>query len=124
MFSYKQQTRLCTGWSAPAWRCAEQRKAYDDSVRADDDRGREQNSRKSPRSKASSTAVCPDCDGTRLNPVSRAITFHGRPITVCRALVGVGRARVGRPAQPQRRDADIARDVWSRSAPLVVSRKR
>ena len=59
----------------------EQRKAYDDSVRDDDAKGREQSF---PAEEAEVEGLvdepCPACAGARLNPASRAVTFLGKPI--------------------------------------------
>ncbi len=60
--------------SAPASKLTrEQRKAYDDSIRDDDDRGREQSfPAEEPEAEDVVDEPCPDCAGTRLNPTSRA----------------------------------------------------
>jgi excinuclease ABC subunit A len=115
MFSYNSKHGWCTTCVGTGLRLTrEQRKAYDDSIRDDDDRGREQSF---PAEEAEVEGVvdepCPDCAGTRLNPVSRKVTFEGESIawiaqwsvTDARkwvdALVLAGRA------------AEIARDVVS-----------
>ncbi|NRF71888.1 excinuclease ABC subunit UvrA [Aquincola sp. S2] len=113
MFSYNSKHGWCTtcvGTGLTLTR--EQRKAYDDSVRNDDDKGREQSF---PSEEIEPEGLggepCPDCEGTRLNPVSRAIRFDTQAITTV-AQWSVGEARqwveglklIGR-------DAAIARDV-------------
>ena len=113
MFSYNSKhgwCPSCVGTGLALTR--EQRKAYDDSVRPDDNRGREQSF---PSEELDVEGVgeqpCGDCRGTRLNPVSRAITFDARPITeVAQWSVSDVRAWVDRLAL-RGRDADIARDV-------------
>ena len=83
MFSYNSKHGWCTtcvGTGLTLTR--EQRKAYDDSIRDDDDTGREQSF---PSEEAEVEGVvdepCPDCDGTRLNPASRAVTFEAQSIS-------------------------------------------
>jgi excinuclease ABC subunit A len=78
MFSYNSKhgwCTLCVGTGLKLTR--EQRKAYDDSIRDDDDRGREQSF---PAEESEVEGVvdepCPECAGTRLNPVSRKVTFE------------------------------------------------
>ena len=114
MFSYNSKHGWCTtcvGTGLALTR--EQRKAYDDSVRADDDRGREQNfPSEEPEVEGVGEQACTDCGGTRLNPVSRAITFdahadqRGRAAGRC-PTCAAGSMRCTLTG----RDADIARDV-------------
>jgi len=82
----------------------EQRKAYDDSIRDDDTKGREQSFRRGAGgSKASSRAV-PDCAGTRLKPGVAAGHVRAEPITTI-AQWSVGDARLwvdGAGASPPR----------------------
>jgi excinuclease ABC subunit A len=113
MFSYNSKHGWCTtcvGTGLALTR--EQRKAYDDSVRADDDRGREQTfPSEEPEVEGVGEQNCSDCGGTRLNPVSRAITFDARPITeVAQWSVSDVRRWVDALTLTGR-DADIARDV-------------
>ena len=62
----------------------------------------------------SSTSRVPDCEGTRLNEVARAVTFGNYPITeVGRWTVSDTRAVDRTSSQLKGRDADIARDVVS-----------
>jgi excinuclease ABC subunit A len=113
MFSYNSKHGWCTtcvGTGLALTR--EQRKAYDDSVRDDDNKGREQSF---PSEETEVEGVvdepCPDCGGTRLNPVSRGVTFDGHSIAWI-AQWSVGDARKWVEAlQLSGRDADIARDV-------------
>ncbi|MBE7420626.1 MAG: excinuclease ABC subunit A, partial [Ideonella sp.] len=113
MFSYNSKHGWCTtcvGTGLALTR--EQRKAYDDSVRSDDDRGREQSfPSEEPEVEGVGEHACADCGGTRLNPVSRAITFGGRAIVdVARDSVADVRRWIEALALAGR-DADIARDV-------------
>jgi excinuclease ABC subunit A len=115
MFSYNSKHGWCTtcvGTGLALTR--EQRKAYDDSVRDDDNKGREQSF---PSEEAEVEGVvdqpCPDCAGTRLNPVSRGVTFEGHSIAwIAQWSVGDARRWV-ESLQLSGRDAEIARDVVS-----------
>ncbi|HEU5293417.1 MAG TPA: excinuclease ABC subunit UvrA [Burkholderiaceae bacterium] len=113
MFSYNSKHGWCTACVGTGLALTrEQRKAYDDSVRSDDDRGREQNfPSEEPEVEGVGERACADCGGTRLNPVSRAITFDALPITeVARWSVSDVRTWVDKLTLSGR-DADIARDV-------------
>ncbi|HEX6708241.1 MAG TPA: excinuclease ABC subunit UvrA [Albitalea sp.] len=113
MFSYNSKHGWCTtcvGTGLALTR--EQRKAYDDSVRDSDDKGREQSF---PSEEMEVEGVvdepCPDCAGTRLNPISRGVTFEGHSIAwIAQWSVGDARKWV-ESLQLSGRDADIARDV-------------
>ena len=118
LFSYNSKhgwCGTCVGTGLALTR--EQRKAYDDSVRDEDNRGREQSF---PAEEAEVEGVvdapCPDCDGARLNPTARGVTFEQRPITeIARLSVHETRHWVD-SLQLTGRDADIARDVVSEIA--------
>ncbi len=58
----------------------DQRKVFDDSVRDDDNKGREQTFAEADVEDLVD-AVCPGCQGTRLNAVARAVQFAGVGIT-------------------------------------------
>jgi excinuclease ABC subunit A len=113
MFSYNSKhgwCGTCVGTGLALTR--EQRKAFDDSVRDDDQRGKEQSF---PSEEIDVEdlidAPCPDCAGTRLNPTSRAITFEHHAITaVAQWSVADCRGWV-QALTLQGRDAEIARDV-------------
>jgi len=113
MFSYNSKHGWCTTCVGTGLKLTrEQRKVYDDSVRDDDNRGREQSF---PAEEAEVEGLadepCPDCEGTRLNEVSRAVSFAKRPITdVARDAVGEARQWIAGLAL-HGRTADIARDV-------------
>jgi len=113
MFSYNSKHGWCTtcvGTGLALTR--EQRKAFDDSIRDDDERGREQNfPSDEPEVEGLADQDCPDCGGTRLNPVARAIRFDDKPITeVARWSIGEAQRWVDALALTGR-DAEIARDV-------------
>jgi excinuclease ABC subunit A len=113
MFSYNSKHGWCTGCVGTGLALSrEQRKAYDDSVRDDDARGREQSfPSEEPEVEGVGDVPCPDCAGARLNPTSRAIHFDARPITEVAAW-SVSAARQWVDAlHLAGRDAEIARDV-------------
>ena len=115
MFSYNSKHGWCTSCVGTGLTLTrEQRKAYDDSVRDDDQKGREQSF---PSEEADVEGVsgepCPDCQGSRLNPIARNIRFDEHTITaVAQWAVGQARAWAGGLAL-EGRDAAIARDVVS-----------
>ncbi|MCH7344569.1 excinuclease ABC subunit UvrA [Pelomonas sp. CA6] len=113
LFSYNSKhgwCGSCVGTGLALTR--EQRKQLDDSQQDKDNRGREQSF---PAEEAEvedlSDQPCPDCQGSRLNPVARAVSFAQRGIaevagwsvTQAREWIA-GLALAGR-------DAEIARDV-------------
>jgi excinuclease ABC subunit A len=115
MFSYNSKhgwCNTCVGTGLKLTR--EQREVYDDTLLGDDVRGREQTI---PSAEQEPDDVgdqpCPDCNGTRLNEVARAVTFGNYPITeVGRWTVTGTREWIGK-LKLKGRDADIARDVVS-----------
>jgi len=66
----------------------DQRKVFDDSVKDDDDEGREQTLPK-PTSKTCADATCPTCQGTRLNATARAVQFGALHASIEAAGVAV-----------------------------------
>ena len=115
MFSYNSKHGWCTSCVGTGLTLTrEQRKAMDDSVKDDDQKGREQSfPSDEPEVEGLSGEPCPDCQGSRLNPVSRNIRFDGHTIT---AVAGwaVDAARQWSTALAlEGRDAAIARDVVS-----------
>ncbi|OYT89567.1 MAG: excinuclease ABC subunit A [Burkholderiales bacterium PBB6] len=113
MFSYNSKHGWCTtcvGTGLALTR--EQRKAFDDSVKDDDNKGREQSfPSEEPDVEGVAGEPCPDCHGARLNLSSRGVTFAHKAIhevaqwSVRDTLAWVdGLALVGR-------EAGIARDV-------------
>lgn len=113
MFSYNSKHGWCTtcvGTGLALTR--EQRKAFDDSVQDEDNKGREQSF---PSEEAEVEGVvdepCPACAGTRLNPVSRAVTFESHSIAwIAQWSVADCRKWI-ESLQLAGRDAEIARDV-------------
>jgi len=81
LFSYNSKHGWCpdcVGTGVQLTR--EQRKAFDDSVRDDDQKGREQ-SLAEPELEDVADQPCTRCGGTRLNATARAVKFHGQSIT-------------------------------------------
>ena len=88
----------------------EQRKALDDSVQDDDNKGREQ-SFAEPEVEDVGNAVCATCHGTRLNRTAKAVKFHAVSITdVAQLSVRDVRQWVDGLALTGR-DAEIGRDL-------------
>ncbi len=113
MFSYNSKhgwCSLCVGTGLALTR--EQRRAYDDSVRGDDDRGREQTfPSEEPEAEDVGDAACPECDGARLNPASRAVRFEAQAISEVAAWSVSDTRRWVDALVLAGRDAEIARDV-------------
>jgi excinuclease ABC subunit A len=113
LFSYNSKhgwCGTCVGTGLALTR--EQRQAFDDSVRDDNDKGREQ-SFPSEEIEVEGVAdlACPDCHGARLNPQARAVTFDAHTIAAVAAWsVHEARAWVDALALTGR-DAEVARDV-------------
>ncbi len=115
LFSYNSKHGWCPDCVGTGSKLSrEQRKALDDSVRDDNEKGREQ-SFAEPEVDGVGDEVCPTCEGTRLNAQARAVRFGGVSITdIARLSVSevrqwvrglmAGDGLVGR-------EADIARDL-------------
>ncbi len=119
MFSYNSKHGWCTGCVGTGLRLTrEQRKAYDDSVRDDEHKGREQSF---PAEEAEAEGLvdepCADCGGARLNAGARGVTFAERAISeIARLSVHEARAWIDTLQVHGRltpRDSEIARDVVS-----------
>jgi excinuclease ABC subunit A len=113
LFSYNSKhgwCPSCVGTGLTLTR--EQRKAFDDSVRSDDDKGREQSfPSEEPEVDGLAGTPCADCEGTRLNATARGVSFGGEPIgRVAAWSVGDARRWV-ESLRLEGRDAEIARDV-------------
>ncbi|MBK6470951.1 MAG: excinuclease ABC subunit UvrA [Betaproteobacteria bacterium] len=115
MFSYNSKHGWCTGCVGTGLKLTrEQRKAYDDSVRDDDNKGREQSfPSEEPEVEGVADTPCSDCGGARLNKAARGVTFEERAISdIARLSVHETRQWMG-ALELVGRDADIARDVVS-----------
>jgi excinuclease ABC subunit A len=111
LFSYNSKHGWCKDCVGTGVKLTkEQRKAFDDSVQDDDNRGREQ-SFAEPEVDDVVDAACASCSGTRLNATARAVKFHGVGITdIAQLSVRDVRAWV-QGLKLTGRDADIARDL-------------
>ncbi|MBV1733264.1 MAG: excinuclease ABC subunit A, partial [Hydrogenophaga sp.] len=115
LFSYNSKHGWCPDCVGTGLALSrEQRKALDDSVRDDNERGREQ-SFAEPEVEDLADRPCPACEGTRLNAQARAVKFGGVGITdVARLSVNEVRSWVQgllKVAVLTSREADIARDL-------------
>ncbi|MBZ8139004.1 excinuclease ABC subunit A [Rubrivivax gelatinosus] len=113
MFSYNSKHGWCphcVGTGLALTR--EQRKALDDSVRDEDNKGREQSfPSEEPEVEGLADQPCPECQGARLNPAARAVTFDDESIgAIARLSVRETRAWV-EGLELVGRDAEIARDI-------------
>jgi excinuclease ABC subunit A len=113
MFSYNSKHGWCTACVGTGLTLTrEQRRAYDDSVRSDDDKGREQSF---PAEEAEVEGVtdtpCAECGGARLSAASRAVHFDGRPISDVAAWSVGDAQRWVEALRLHGRSAEIARDV-------------
>ncbi|MDR6538748.1 excinuclease ABC subunit UvrA [Variovorax soli] len=77
LFSYNSKHGWCPDCVGTGVKLTkEQRKVYDDSTMAEDNRGREQTFAE-PEVEDVGDVACPACQGTRLNPTARAVVFGG-----------------------------------------------
>ena len=116
LFSYNSKHGWCPDCVGTGVNLSrDQRKALDDSVRDDDNKGREQ-SFAEPEVEDLSHEACPACHGTRLNPQARAVKFAGVGIAEVAAksvkevqawVDGLAASAVGLSS----RETDIARDL-------------
>ncbi|MEW6466063.1 MAG: excinuclease ABC subunit UvrA [Pseudomonadota bacterium] len=115
LFSYNSKHGWCpdcvgTGLALTA----AQRRALDDTVREDDDRGREQGFAE-PELDDLPGAACPSCGGTRLNATARAVRLHAGDacwaITDIAALPVSGVRQWLEALRFSGREAEIARDL-------------
>ncbi len=116
LFSYNSKHGWCPDCVGTGVKLTkEQRKAFDDSVRDDKDKGREQTFAE-PEVEDVTDTVCPGCEGTRLNATARAVKLHGaghqawRITDIARLSVTDVRRWV-EALQLSGREADIARDL-------------
>ncbi|MFM7332706.1 MAG: excinuclease ABC subunit A, partial [Brachymonas sp.] len=111
LFSYNSKHGWCPDCVGTGKQLTrEQRKALDDSVRDDDNRGREQ-SFAEVEVEDVSDQDCPSCGGTRLNAQARAVRFNGVSITDI-ACLSVRDVRLWVQALAlEGREAEVARDL-------------
>jgi excinuclease ABC subunit A len=111
LFSYNSKHGWCKDCVGTGVKLTkEQRKAFDDSVQDDDNRGREQ-SFAEPEVEDVTDASCATCSGTRLNTVARAVKFHNVGITDIAQLSVRDVREWVQSLKLMGRDADIARDL-------------
>ena len=117
LFSYNSKHGWCPDCVGTGVKLTkEQRKVYDDSVMAADQKGREQTFAE-PEVEDVADAVCPTCEGTRLNATARAVLFGA---TVGEGGIGITQlARMSvtdiriwfESLRSTGREAEIARDL-------------
>ncbi len=116
LFSYNSKHGWCPDCVGTGVKLTkEQRKAFDDSVRDDKDKGREQTFAE-PEVEDVVDTVCPACEGTRLNATARAVKLHGAGDQAWRItdIARLSVTDVRRWVETLRltgREADIARDL-------------
>ncbi len=115
LFSYNSKHGWCQDCVGTGVKLTkEQRKVFDDSVRDDDNKGREQTFAE-PEAEDVTDAACPTCQGTRLNAVARAVRFAKVGITdIARLSVTDIRqwvATLQLDGGMTQRETDIARDL-------------
>ncbi|WP_311223626.1 MULTISPECIES: excinuclease ABC subunit UvrA [unclassified Acidovorax] len=111
LFSYNSKHGWCPDCVGTGVKLTkEQRKVFDDSVQDDKEKGREQTFAE-PDADDVEGLACPTCQGTRLNPIARAVLFAGTPVTeVARLAVSEVRQWI-EGLQLSGRQAEIARDL-------------
>ncbi|MFM8865928.1 MAG: excinuclease ABC subunit UvrA [Limnohabitans sp.] len=116
LFSYNSKHGWCPDCVGTGVKLSkEQRKAFDDSVQDDKDKGRER-SFAEPEVEDLTEAACPSCEGTRLNATARAVRLQGaggqawRITDIARLSVSDVRRWV-QALELSGRNADIARDL-------------
>ena len=111
LFSYNSKHGWCPDCVGTGVKLTkDQRKVYDDTLLADDNRGREVKF-EGQEVEDLAEVVCPKCHGTRLNPVARAVKFHDEAITDIAQLSVSDVRRWVQGLDLSGREADIARDL-------------
>jgi excinuclease ABC subunit A len=118
MFSYNSKHGWCSSCVGTGLALTrEQRAAFDDTVLAEDGRGREQSlPSEELEPEGLADAPCPDCGGTRLNETARAVTFDSHSIVTIGQWTVADTRRWIDSLEMSGRDAQIARDVVSEIA--------
>ena len=111
LFSYNSKHGWCPDCVGTGVKLTkDQRKVYDDTLLADDNRGREVKF-EGQEVEDLAEVVCPKCHGTRLNPVARAVKFHHEAITDIAQLSVSDVRHWIQSLELTGREADIARDL-------------
>ena len=118
LFSYNSKHGWCPDCVGTGVQLSkDQRKVYDDSQLAEDNRGREL-SFASQEVEDLAEIACPTCHGTRLNATARAVRFAGQRITDLARLSVDDLRQWAQTLALSGREADIARDLL----PEIASR--
>ena len=119
LFSYNSKHGWCPDCVGTGVKLSkDQRKVFDDSVRDDDTKGREQTFAE-PEIEDLADTACPTCQGTRLNATARAVSFGASPAD---GSGGIGITQLARMSVTEvrqwfeglslsGREAEIARDL-------------
>lgn len=111
LFSYNSKHGWCPDCVGTGVKLTkDQRKVYDDTLLADDNRGREVKF-EGQEVEDLAEVECPTCHGTRLNPTARAVKFHGIGITDIAQLSVSDVRRWVQALALSGRESDIARDL-------------
>ena len=111
LFSYNSKHGWCPDCVGTGVKLTkDQRKVYDDTLLADDNRGREVKF-EGQEVEDLAEVECPKCQGTRLNPVARAVKFHDEAITDIAQLSVSDVRQWIQSLELTGREADIARDL-------------
>lgn len=111
LFSYNSKHGWCPDCVGTGVKLTkDQRKVYDDTLLADDNRGREVKF-EGQEVEDLAEVECPKCRGTRLNPVARAVKFHEEAITDIAQLSVSDVRQWIQGLELTGREADIARDL-------------
>ncbi|MDH0898842.1 excinuclease ABC subunit UvrA [Comamonas aquatica] len=111
LFSYNSKHGWCPDCVGTGVKLTkEQRKVYDDSTLAEDNRGRELTLTAN-EVEDLEECTCPTCEGTRLNARARAVRFHGKTITELAHLSVSALRQWFQQLTTTGRETDIARDL-------------
>ncbi len=111
LFSYNSKHGWCPDCVGTGVKLTkEQRKVYDDSTLAEDNRGRELTLTAN-EVEDLEECTCPTCEGTRLNARARAVRFHGKTITELAHLSVSALREWFQQLTTTGRETDIARDL-------------
>ncbi|MDQ0026923.1 excinuclease ABC subunit A [Variovorax paradoxus] len=119
LFSYNSKHGWCPDCVGTGVKLSkDQRKVFDDSIRDDDSKGREQTFAE-PEVEDLADVACPTCEGTRLNATARAVSFGA---SLADGMGGIGITELARMSVTEvrqwfeglaltGREAEIARDL-------------
>jgi excinuclease ABC subunit A len=119
LFSYNSKHGWCPDCVGTGVKLSkDQRKVFDDSIRDDDNKGREQTFAE-PEVEDLADVACPTCEGTRLNATARAVSFGA---SLADGMGGIGITELARMSVTEvrqwfeglaltGREAEIARDL-------------